>query len=62
VQPLSAFLGRPAPKAAPTINFIKPLTRDELTKSPRIFQQMNFVLEFCPTQPSGQALKDTRLK
>jgi hypothetical protein len=56
VQPLSAFLGRPAPKAAPTIHFIKPLTRDELTKSPKIFQQLNFVLQFCPTHPSEQAL------
>ena len=26
VQPLSAFLGQPAPKAAPAIDFIKPLT------------------------------------
>jgi hypothetical protein len=34
VQPLSAFLGQPAPKPAPAIDFIKPLTRDELTKSP----------------------------
>jgi hypothetical protein len=55
-QPLSAFLGKPAPKAAPKIHFIKPLTRDELTKSPRIFQQINFVLQFCPTEPSEQAL------
>jgi hypothetical protein len=56
VQPLSAFLGQPAPKAAPTIHFIKPLTRVELTKSPKIFQQLNFVLQFCPTEPSEQAL------
>ena len=56
VQPLSAFLGQPAPKAAPPIDFIQPLTRDELTKSPRIFQQVNFVLQFCPTHPSEQAL------
>jgi len=56
VQPLSAFLGQPAPKAAPAINFIKPLTREELTKSPKIFQQLNFVLKFCPTEPSEQAL------
>jgi len=58
VQPLSAFLGRPAPKAAPAINFIKPLTREELTKSPKIFQQLNFVLQFCPTEPSEQALME----
>jgi hypothetical protein len=56
VRPLSTFLGEPAPKPAPAIDFIQPLTRDELTKSPKIFQQVNFVLEFCPTQPSEQAL------
>jgi hypothetical protein len=56
MQPLSAFLGRPAPKAAPAIDFIKPLTREEITKSPKIFQQLNFVLQFCPTHPSEQAL------
>lgn len=55
-QPLSAFLGQPAPTTAPAINFITPLTRDELTKSPGIFQQLNFVLQFCPTHPSEQAL------
>ena len=29
VQPLSAFLGTAAPKAAPAIDFIKPITHDE---------------------------------
>jgi len=57
-QPLSAFLGRPAPGAAPPIRFIKPLTREELTKSPLIFRQLNFVLQFCPTHPSEQALME----
>ena len=56
VQPLSAFLGRPVPKAAPAIDFIKPLTREEIMKSPKIFQQVNFVLQFCPTNPSEQEL------
>jgi hypothetical protein len=56
VQPLSAFLGKPAPQAAPPIDFIQPLTREEITKSPKIFQQLNFVLQFCPTHPSEQAL------
>lgn len=55
-QPLSAFLGQPAPKAASKIEFIKPLTRDELTKSPKIFQQINFVLQFCPVDPSEKTL------
>ena len=35
VQPLSAFLGKPAPKAAPAIDFIKPLTREEKKHHPR---------------------------
>ena len=56
VQPLSAFLGRPAPEPASAINFIKPLTREEIMKSPKIFQQLNFVLQFCPTHPSEQEL------
>jgi hypothetical protein len=55
-QPLSAFIGQPAPKSAPPINFIKPLTRKEITESSRIFQQMNFVLQFCPTYPSEEEL------
>jgi hypothetical protein len=56
VKPLSAYLGKPAPKAAPAIDFIAPLTREEITKSPKIFQQVNFVLQFCPTHPSEKEL------
>jgi hypothetical protein len=56
VQPLSAFLGRPAPKAAPPVDYPQPLTREEIRKSPKVFQQLNFVLQFCPTHPSEQAL------
>ncbi|MCH8960223.1 MAG: DUF1254 domain-containing protein [Bacteroidetes bacterium] len=55
-QPLSAFLGQPAPKAAPAIDFIKPLTADELKTSLEVFNQLNFVLQFCPTHPSEQEL------
>ena len=56
VQPLSAFLGQPAPEPAPAIDFIKPLTRDEINKSPKVFQQLNFILQFCPTHPSERDL------
>jgi hypothetical protein len=56
MQPLSAFLGQPTPGAAAAIDFINPLTREEITKSPKIFQQLNFVLQFCPTHPSEQEL------
>jgi len=56
VQPLSAFLGQPAPEAVPAVDFIEPLTRKQITKSPSVFEQLNFVLRFCPTDPSEQAL------
>jgi hypothetical protein len=56
VQPLSAFLGQPAPKAAPAVDFIKPLTPEEEKTSPQFFSILNFVLQFCPTVPSEQEL------
>src|SRR5438046_1842504 len=55
-QPLSAFLGTPAPKAAPVIDFIKPLTPGEEKTSPQFFNILNFVLQFCPTDPSETEL------
>lgn len=56
VQSLSAFLGQSAPEAAPEIDFIEPLTREEIKRSPEVFSQLNFVLQFCPTHPSEQEL------
>jgi hypothetical protein len=55
-QPLSAFLGQPAPKAAPAIDFIKPLTREQQKTSLEVFNIVNFVLRFCPTNPSEAEL------
>jgi hypothetical protein len=52
VQPLSTFLGQPAPKAALAIDFIKPLTAAAQRTSPEFFNILNFVLQFCPTVPS----------
>lgn len=51
-QPLSAFLGEPVPMAAPAVDFIKPLTRAEEEKSLDVFNILNFLLQFCPTDPS----------
>jgi hypothetical protein len=51
-EPLSAFLGQPAPAAAPAIDFIKPLTPDEEKTSLAFFNELNFVLQFCPTVPT----------
>jgi len=55
-QPLSQFLGKPVPPAAPTINFIKPLSPDEQRTSPQFFNILNFILKFCPTNPSEKQL------
>jgi hypothetical protein len=54
-QTLSAFLGTAAP-AAPAIDFIKPLTLAEEKTSPQFFNILNFLLQFCPTDPSEKAL------
>jgi hypothetical protein len=55
-QTLSAFLGTPAPKAAATIDFIKPITKEEERTSLPFFNILNFVLQFCPTDPTETAL------
>src|SRR5258705_13564463 len=55
-QTLSAFLGQPAPTAAPVIDFIKPLSPAEEKTSPEFFNILNFVLQFCPTDPSETEL------
>lgn len=55
-EPLSAFLGQPAPAAAPAVDFIEPLTPGEQKTSPEVFNILNFVLQFCPTDPSETEL------
>jgi hypothetical protein len=50
--PLSTFLHQPAPPSAPTVNWPK-ATGDIITNpSPAIFPLVNFLLQFCPTDPS----------
>ena len=56
VQPLSAFLGLPAPKPAPVIDFIKPLTPETQKSSLEFFNILNLILKFCPTVPSEKEL------
>jgi hypothetical protein len=55
-QTLSEFLGTAAPKAAPAIDFIKPVTPAEEKTSLQFFNILNFVLQFCPTDPSETQL------
>jgi hypothetical protein len=53
-QPLSAFLHQAAPAAPPAVNWPKPA--DIATPSPDIFPIVNFVVQFCPPNPSESAL------
>jgi hypothetical protein len=55
-QTLSAFLGAPAPKAAPAIDFLKPLTPEAEKSSSQFYGILNFTLQFCPTDPSETEL------
>jgi hypothetical protein len=56
VHTLSQFLGKPAPSAAPLIEFAKPLSAADERSSPAFFKILNFVLQFCPTDSSETAL------
>jgi hypothetical protein len=58
VQPLSAFLGKPAPPPAPKIDFIPPLTPKEERNSPRFFEILAFVLNQSPALPDEVALRE----
>jgi len=48
-QTLSEFEGKSAPVAAPAVDFIEPLTPAEQKTSPKFFNVLNSVLQFCPT-------------
>lgn len=49
-QTLSRFLGTPAPDPAPTIDF--PPLDPQSTSDLAFFDVLNFVLQFCPTDPA----------
>lgn len=55
-QPLSDFVGKPAPAPAPVIHFMAPLSVQAQKTSLEFFAELNFVLGFCPTHPSEVAL------
>ncbi len=58
VETLSQYLGKPAPTPAPVVKFIQPLTPQEERSSLQFFNVLNFVLQFCPTDPSEKALME----
>ena len=57
MQPLSAFLGQPAPKPAPEVAWLKPLPAQQERTSLEFFNVLRFVLEFCPVNPSEKDLR-----
>jgi hypothetical protein len=56
-QPLSAFLGKPAPPAAPAIHWIPPVPPTRMKTSPQFFNVTSFLMQFCPTQASESELR-----
>lgn len=56
VQPLSAFLGTPAPAPAPAIDF--PSYDADAAKGLGFFSYLNFLMQFEPTHPSEVALRE----
>ncbi len=58
VQPLSEFLGQPAPASPSKIDYMVPCTPEEEKKSLKQFEVLNFVLQFCPTVPSEVAMME----
>jgi hypothetical protein len=55
-EPLSAFLGQPAPTPAPAVDWMKPLSVADQKTSPEFFNILNFALQFCPTVQSEKEL------
>jgi len=54
VRMLSAYLGTPAPAAAPAVSWPKLL--EDMTESANLFSYLNFLLQFCPTHASETEL------
>jgi len=55
VQTLSEFLGTSPPPAPPVITWPAPLAGDP-GKTPAVFGNINFMLQFCPTHPTEVGL------
>jgi hypothetical protein len=59
VRPLSAFLGQPAPPAAPPLEW--PKANAELVKT-QFFQYLDFVLALAPAGPEEKAIREKLAK
>jgi hypothetical protein len=54
-QPLSSFLGQPAPPAAPEIDFL-PATTEGIKEN--FYEYLNAALEFVPVTPQNKEIRD----
>lgn len=57
VEPLSSFLGQPAPKAAAALAYPAPLAPEAQKTSLTFFELFDWVLQSCPTHPSERELR-----
>ena len=57
LRPLSEYLGKPAPPPAPEMNWIKPMTPAEQSKSLEFFNQLAFLLQLTSVNPGEAALR-----
>lgn len=58
VQTLSSFLGTAPPPAAPSIEFVKPLSPEKQRTSVEFFHILDFALRFCPVQSSEKEMRE----
>ena len=56
-EPLSVFLKKQAPTAAPTIDWPTPLTSEEQKTSLRFFDLLDFQLKYAPTLPAERDIR-----
>ena len=56
-EPLSSFLGQPAPSETPAIHWIPPVPPAQMQTSLQFFNVMSLLLRFCPIHPSETALR-----
>jgi len=56
VQPLSQYLGQPAPPSATQIDFVAPVAADQERTSLEFLNILNFLLQFCSIHPSELSL------
>lgn len=61
VEPLSSFTGTATPKSENAV-FLTPLDRDEQKASVKFFELLDFVLRFCPVDPTETELRATFAK